>query len=206
MKRYILKFGIIGALIFLGLFIHFYRSSRDFKKSVLAAFASMTVYLSSFNPLPAQANDFWKSPPTTAAASASFGLPTGREAFTKRQAAANNNNEKNKSTKVKVEEQLGTKAIKNIAKTALNNEKVKTELNNYKKWLAEGKLPSSTTKVDNGHVLVKGTHGRYLIKKDDNNNKVQILGIADRSNEKNVLAFAKAMNNEYNAKLKYKGI
>ena len=41
-----LRFGLLGTLTFLGSFIYFYKTSGKFRKSIIAAFASATFFLS----------------------------------------------------------------------------------------------------------------------------------------------------------------
>lgn len=47
MKKYLIIFGSLGTLTFLSLFIYFYKTSGKFRKSIIAAFASATFFLSS---------------------------------------------------------------------------------------------------------------------------------------------------------------
>jgi hypothetical protein len=42
----LLKFGLVGSLTFLGLFIYFYKTSGKFNKSILAAFMSTSIFFS----------------------------------------------------------------------------------------------------------------------------------------------------------------
>ena len=51
-------------------------------------------------------------------------------------------------------------------------------------------------------MLIKYKYGRYFVEKTENN-QVIILGIADRGNTKNLSKFAKLMNEEYNANIRY---
>ena len=46
MKKYLVTFGLLGTLTFLGLFIYFYKTSGKFRKSIIAAFASATFFFS----------------------------------------------------------------------------------------------------------------------------------------------------------------
>ena len=41
-----LRFGLLGTLTFLGLFIYFYKTSGKFRKSIIAAFAAATFFFS----------------------------------------------------------------------------------------------------------------------------------------------------------------
>lgn len=45
-----LRFGLLGTLTFLGLFIHFYKTNGNFRKSIIAAFAAATFFFSSVTP------------------------------------------------------------------------------------------------------------------------------------------------------------
>jgi hypothetical protein len=42
----LLRFGLLGTLTFLGLFIYFYKTSGKFRKSIIAAFAAATFFFS----------------------------------------------------------------------------------------------------------------------------------------------------------------
>lgn len=55
MKKYRIKFGLIGSLAVLGLFIYFYKTSGKFRQSIIAAFAAITFYFS--GPKPAKAKE-----------------------------------------------------------------------------------------------------------------------------------------------------
>ena len=47
MKKYLfLRFGVLGILTFLGLFIYFYRNSGRFRQSIISAFVALTVFFS----------------------------------------------------------------------------------------------------------------------------------------------------------------
>ena len=50
MRKYLVKFGVLGILIFLGFFVYYYKTSGKFRQSVLAAFVAVTVSLSSLQP------------------------------------------------------------------------------------------------------------------------------------------------------------
>ena len=43
-SKYLLRFGLLGTLTFLGLFIYFYKTSGKFRKSIIAAFAAATFF------------------------------------------------------------------------------------------------------------------------------------------------------------------
>ena len=45
-----LRFGLLGTLTFLGLFIYFYKTSGKFRQSIISAFAALTVIFSSQQP------------------------------------------------------------------------------------------------------------------------------------------------------------
>ena len=49
-KKYLVTFGLLGTLIFLGLFIYFYKTSGKFRKSIIAVFMAATVYSSGLTP------------------------------------------------------------------------------------------------------------------------------------------------------------
>lgn len=46
MKKYLVRFGLVGSLIFLGLLIYFYKTSGKFRQSIVAAFAAATFFFS----------------------------------------------------------------------------------------------------------------------------------------------------------------
>ena len=46
MKKYLLRFGLLGTLTFLGFFVYFYQTSGKFRKSIIAAFAAATFFFS----------------------------------------------------------------------------------------------------------------------------------------------------------------
>jgi len=48
LKKYLLRFGLVGALTFLGLFIYFYKTSGKFRQSIITAF--VIVFFSSQQP------------------------------------------------------------------------------------------------------------------------------------------------------------
>ena len=50
MKKYLIKFGLLGSLTFLAFFVYFYKTSGKFRQSIRAAFAAMTIYFSILSP------------------------------------------------------------------------------------------------------------------------------------------------------------
>ena len=46
MSKYLLRFGLLGTVIFLGLFLYFYKASGKFRKSIIAAIAALNVVFS----------------------------------------------------------------------------------------------------------------------------------------------------------------
>ena len=44
MKKYLIRFGIVGSLAFLGLFFYFYKTSGKFRKSVTSALLATFVF------------------------------------------------------------------------------------------------------------------------------------------------------------------
>jgi hypothetical protein len=72
-----------------------------------------------------------------------------------------------------------------------------------KKQLKNGidpvQIESKSTKLRGNKVLIKGSHGRYLV--ETVGDQVNILGIGDCSN--NIVGFQKLMNDMYDANLKY---
>ena len=49
-KKYLLRFGLLGTLTFLGLLIYFYKISGNFRRSIMGALAAMIFYFSSLTP------------------------------------------------------------------------------------------------------------------------------------------------------------
>lgn len=62
-------------------------------------------------------------------------------------------------------------------------------------------MGGNSAEVGKNKVLIKGSHGRYLVKVIDN--QVTVLRICDRGNSKNVKSFKNKMNSKYNVNLKY---
>ena len=62
MKKYLIRFGIVGSLAFLGLFFYFYKTSGKFRQSIISAFVAMSFYFSVLSPVhsagPGQAEGF----------------------------------------------------------------------------------------------------------------------------------------------------
>lgn len=46
MKKYFVTFGVLGLLTFLSLFLDFYKTTRKFRQSILAAFVAVSFYFS----------------------------------------------------------------------------------------------------------------------------------------------------------------
>ena len=93
-------------------------------------------------------------------------------------------------------------AVKKLVNTALNNQDVKKEYYRIKKRLEEGVNPvdigKKSTPVSSNKVLIKVDEGRYLV--EVSGNQVKVLGMCDRSNNKNVKTL---MNRMYDVDLKY---
>ena len=47
MKKYLIKFGLVGTLTFLVFFVYFYKTSGKFRQSIISAFVALTVFFSS---------------------------------------------------------------------------------------------------------------------------------------------------------------
>ena len=96
-------------------------------------------------------------------------------------------------------------AVKKLVKTALKNQDVKNEYVRIKKRLKEGINPVDITKtstpVASNKVLIKGDAGRYLVEKSGN--QVNVLGMCDRGNKKNVKSFQNLINEMYGLNLQY---
>lgn len=50
MKKFFLKIGIVGTLLFLGFFVYHYATSGKFRQSIISAFAAVSVFLASLQP------------------------------------------------------------------------------------------------------------------------------------------------------------
>ena len=103
-------------------------------------------------------------------------------------------------------ENFPSNAIRKLVKDSLSNEQTSREYERLKEQIKKGVDPldigSKTTRVANNKILIKCKHGRYLVEKTENN-QVIVLGIANRGNIKNLSRFAKLMNKEYNANIRY---
>ena len=97
-------------------------------------------------------------------------------------------------------------AVKKLVKTALKNQNVKNEYTRIIKRLEEGVNPVNIGKksvpVAKDIVLIKGKHGRYLVKVSGGD-KVKVLGMAARGNMKNINRFQTLMKKIYGMDLKY---
>lgn len=100
--------------------------------------------------------------------------------------------------------------VQSLVDTALNNQEVKKEFGRIKQRLEDGINPidigqRSTNLPSAGNsgniVLIKASKGRYLVQVIEN--KVNILGIADRSNDQNTQTFKAVILSEYGIKLNY---
>ena len=101
------------------------------------------------------------------------------------------------------------RGVKSITKTAFNNKKVKEEYLRHKKRLEAGIHPMDINKKTTGRgkniYLLKGGKGRYIIEYIETNDSrvVNILGIGDRSNNRNMNALEKAMLTNYGIVINY---
>lgn len=50
LKKYLIRFGLVGALTFLVFFVYFYKTSGKFRQSIISAFVALTVFFSSQQP------------------------------------------------------------------------------------------------------------------------------------------------------------
>ena len=106
----------------------------------------------------------------------------------------------------KIEEKFNiSNAIEDLVATALKNQDVKNEYTRFRKRLEEGVNPVNIGKkfvpVAKDIVLIKGEHGRYLVKVSGD--KVKVLGMAARGNKKNINRFKNLMKKMYGVDLKY---
>ena len=106
----------------------------------------------------------------------------------------------------KVEEKFNlSNAIADLVETALKNQDVKNEYNRVKKRLEGGVNPvnigKKSTPVAKNIVLIKGDHGRYLVRVSGD--KVEVLGMAARGNTKNINRFKTLIKKMYGVDLKY---
>jgi hypothetical protein len=62
-------------------------------------------------------------------------------------------------------------------------------------------IGKKSTRISGNKVLIKGAKGRYVVELGEN--QVQVLGIGDRANDKNMEAFKNVMNKKYGLKLQY---
>ena len=97
--------------------------------------------------------------------------------------------------------------VEGITKTALLNADVKKEYAQLKTRLENGVHPMDASKNSTGlggdYILIKGNRrGRYLVEYQGDG-VVNILGIADRGNKKNIKSWKKSMKNLYGVELKY---
>lgn len=105
------------------------------------------------------------------------------------------------------EENLSYSSVKRITKTALMNNDVKKDYQRIKTRLENGVHPKDINSKKSGSLgnnfyLIKGSEGRYVVeyKGDD---VVNVVGIADRGNKKNIKSLKKAMKDLYGINLKY---
>ena len=87
----------------------------------------------------------------------------------------------------------------------MKNQSVKNEYTRIKKRLEEGINPvdigKKSTPVASKKVLIKGNKGRYLV--EISGDQVNVFGICDRGNQKNVENFENLMNRMYGVNLQY---
>lgn len=91
-----------------------------------------------------------------------------------------------------------------IKRKALKDNRLRKEYESYKQRLEEGVNPmdlrsKKTSKIPPNLILIKGRHGRYLVRQNSENH-VDILGVAPRGN---ILPFKTAMKKLYGVDLKY---
>jgi hypothetical protein len=76
-----------------------------------------------------------------------------------------------------------------LVATALKNQDVKNEYSLFIKRLKDGfnkvNTGNKSVPIANDIVIIKGEHGRYLVKVSGD--KVKVLGIAAHGNKKNIL-------------------
>jgi hypothetical protein len=110
-----------------------------------------------------------------------------------------------KSDRTVIEKLNKSRAVKDLGEKALENQNVQREYTRIKKPLEEGINPVDRSKesaaVASDKVLIKGKNGRYLV--EVVGKQVNVLGICDRGNRKNIKTFEKLMNKLYNVKLQY---
>jgi hypothetical protein len=108
-------------------------------------------------------------------------------------------------TRIVIEKLDESNAVRLLVKTALKNQRVKSEYVQIKRRLEEGINPVDITKksvpVAKNMVLIKGGQGRYLV--EVSGDQVTILGMAARGNNKNLKAFESLMNEMYDVDLQY---
>lgn len=89
--------------------------------------------------------------------------------------------------------------VKQITKSALSNERVKKEYAKLKTRLENGVHPMDASKNSTGlgdnYFLIKGNSGGRYVVEYQGDGVVNILGIADRGNKKNIQNWRKAMKN-----------
>ena len=91
--------------------------------------------------------------------------------------------------------------------SAYNNQQFTKEYKAVKRRLESGVHPldinKRSTTVAPNMFLIKTDKGRYIVKHKSGEINVDVLGIADRSNKKNILKFKKLMNKMYGLNLQY---
>ena len=111
--------------------------------------------------------------------------------------------ELNEKTSVEINEKFESNSVKKLVKTALGNQKVKKEYEGIKKRIKEGVDPidigKKSTNLAGNKVLIKGTHGRYVV--ETFSDQVNVLGIGARGNNKNMQTFEHLMNEMYDINL-----
>lgn len=104
-----------------------------------------------------------------------------------------------------IDEKFDSKAVQKLTKRALKNQRVKKEYEGIKQRLSEGANPidigKKSTNLPGNKVLIKGSHGRYLV--ENSGDQVNVLGIGARGDNQNIKTFEALMNKMYDLNLQY---
>ena len=106
---------------------------------------------------------------------------------------------------ITINEKFNSTSVKRLIDTALRNQDVQREYRTVKKRIQQGVRPidigKKSTNLPNNKVLIKGSHGRYVVEVSGKN--INILGIGDRGNRRNMLSLKRLMREMYNINLQY---
>ena len=132
--------------------------------------------------------------------------------YDKNQNSKNKNKEDEEETcglndnPVRIVNEEDLSCVKRITKKALSNNDVKKDYERIKTRLKNGVHPmdvsKKSTSLGEDFYLIKGSEGRYVVEYKGGD-VINILGIADRGNQKNVKSWKKAMKDLYDIELKY---